>query len=125
MPGKNRIVLNGWGRNGKLMMMAAAWPYLMEKERRIVTQSIEGERMRENWEAGRRHGLDRVAQTYALICKPDKSLFHLPETSVTDICINSELPKGRYHDRIFTKDYAKKKKAKRRQQKQARRNSRK
>lgn len=121
MPGKNRIAINGFGRLGKLMMMATAWPYLMEKERRIVTQCIEGERMRENWEADRRHGLDRVAQTYALICKPDKSLFHLPETSVTDICINSELPKGRYHDRIFTKDYAKKKKAKRRQQKISRR----
>ena len=75
-------------------------------------------------EIDRLHGLDREAQkTYVLTRKPDNSYtIHLSESDVTDIVVDtSGLPNARYHDRIFPKDYAKKKKAKRRQQKQSRR----
>lgn len=67
-------------------------------------------------------GKDATGQkTYVLTRKPDNPLaIHLSESDVTDIVVDtSELP--RYHNRIFPKDYAKKKKAKCRQQKQSRR----
>ena len=118
-----KIALNGFGRLGKLAMMAQMWPYLMEGQRRMLTRSMKEQELREIEEADLRHGLDRKAQTYALICKPDNSyVFHLPESIVTDAVVDmSDLPDVRYHDRTFPKDYAKKKKAKRRQQKQSRR----
>ena len=104
--------------------MAQTWPYLMESQRRMMTQSMKEQERRDIEEINRLHGLDREAQkTYVLTRKPDNSYkIHLSEDDVTDIVVNtSELPKSRYHDRTFPKDYAKKKKAKRRQQKQSRR----
>jgi hypothetical protein len=118
-----KIPVNGYGRLGKLAMMATMWPYMMAEERRILTRAMNEKEQRELDEIDRRNGLDRNAQTYALIRKPDNSyMFHLPESAVTDVVVDtSDLPKERYHDRIFPKDYYKRKKAKRRQQKQARR----
>lgn len=44
------------------------------------------------------------------------------QTAIRDVYVDVlGLDKDRYHDRTFTRDYAKKKKAKRRQQRQARR----
>ena len=118
-----KIPVNGFGRIGKLAMMAQTWPYLLEGQRRMLTQSMKEQELREIEEADLRHVLDREAQTYVLTRKPDNSyVFHLPESAVTDAVVDtSDLPNARYHDRTFPKDYAKKKKAKRRQQKQARR----
>lgn len=118
-----KIPVNGFGRLGKLTMMAQTWPYLMEGQRRMLTRSMKEQELREIEEIDRRNGLDRETQTYALTRKPDNSyVFHLPESTVTDAVVDtSGLLNARYHDRIFPKDYAKKKKAKRRQQKQARR----
>ena len=118
-----KIPVNGFGRLGKLVMMAQAWPYLMEGQRRMLTRSMKEQELREIEEADLRHGLDRKAQTYALTRKSDNSyVFNPPESAVTDALVDtSGLPNARYHDRTFPKDYAKKKKVKRRQQKQARR----
>ena len=118
-----KIPVNGFGRLGKLSLMATAYPYLPEGQRRMLTQTMNEQELREIEEADRRHGLDRTAQTYALTRKPDDSyVFHSPESSVTDVLVDTlGLPNARYHDRTFPKDYAKKKKTKRRQQKQARR----
>ena len=118
-----KIPVNGFGRLGKLAMMAQTWPYLLEGQRRMLTQSMKVQELREMEETDLRHGLDRKAQTYALTRKPDNSyVFHPPESVVTDAVVDtSDLPNARYHNRTFPKDYAKKKKAKRCQQKQARR----
>ena len=119
-----KIPVNGFGRLGKMLAMAQTWPYLMESQRRMLTQSMEEQKLREIEEIDRRHGLDREAQTYALTRKPDNSyVFYPPESAVTDAVVDtSDLPNARYHNRTFPKDYAKKKKAKRRQQKPRRRN---
>lgn len=117
-----KIPVNEFGRLGKMLAMAQTWPYLMESQRRMMTQSMKEQDRRDIEEIDRLYGLDREAQkTYVLTRKPDNSLaIHLPESDVTDIVVDtSELP--RYHNRIFPKDYAKKKKAKCRQQKQSRR----
>ena len=121
-----KIPVNGFGRLGKMVMMAQAWPYLMEGQRRMLTRSMKEQEQRELDEIDRRHGLDREAQIYALIRKPDNSyVFHPPESAVTDAVVDtSDLPNARYHDRTFPKDYAKKKKAKRRMQKQSRKKKR-
>ena len=121
-----RIPVNGFGRLGKLVMMAQAWPYLLEGQRRMLTRSMKEQEQRELDEIDRRHGLDREAQTYVLTRKPDNSyVFHPPESAVTDAVVDtSDLPNARYHDRTFPKDYAKKKKAKRRMQKQSRKKKR-
>lgn len=119
-----KIPVNGFGRIGKMLAMAQTWPYLMESQRRLMTQSMKEHERRDIEEIDRLHGLDREAQkTYVLTHKPDNSYtIHLSESDVTDIVVNtSELPKARYHNRIIPKDYAKKKKAKRRMQKQSRR----
>ena len=118
-----KIPVNGFGQFGKLAMMAQTWPYLLECQRRMLTQSMNEQEQRKLDEIDRRHGLDREVQTYALTRKPDNSyVFHLPESAVTDAVVDtSDLPNARYHNRTFHKDYVKKKKAKRRQQKQARR----
>ena len=119
-----KIPVNGFGRLGKMLAMAQTWPYLMESQRRMMTQSMKEQERRDIEEIDRLHGLDREAQkTYVLTRKPDNSYkIHLSEDDVTDIVVNtSELPEARYHNRTFPKDYAKKKKAKRRQQKQSRR----
>ena len=118
-----KMPVNGFGRLGKLPLMATAWPYLLKDERRMLTQSMTVQELREMEEADLRHGLDRKAQTYTLTCKPDNSyVIHPPESAVTDTVVDmSGLPNARYHDRTFPKDYVKKKKHKRRQQKQARR----
>lgn len=118
-----KIPVNGFGRLGKMMMMAQAWPYLLAGQRRMLTQSMKEQELREIEEIGRRHGLDSEAQTYVLTRKSDNSyVFHLPESALTDAVVDtSGLPNARYHDRTFPKDYAKKKKARRRQQKQSRR----
>ena len=118
-----KIPVNGFGRIGRMAMMATTWPYLLQRAQRLVTQSIEAEELREMEEIDRRHGLVRESQTYTLTRHPDNSFtFYPKESAITDVCIDGKLPKQRYHDRTFPKDYAKKKKAKRRQQKQARRN---
>jgi len=106
-----------------MVMVAQAWPYLLAGQRKMLTQSMKEQELREIEEIDHRHGLDREAQTYALIRKPDNSyVFHPHDSVVTDAVVDtSGLPNARYHDRTFPKDYAKKKKAKRRQQKQARR----
>ena len=120
-----RIPLNGTGRLGRLAMIAPAWPFLMAGYRRALTNILEVERQREKDELDRLNGLDRTAQTYALIRQPDDSFkFKLPDSACCDVHIDGEIPKDRYHDRTFQKDYAKKKKAKRRQQKQGRKNRR-
>ena len=118
-----KIPVNGFGRLGKLAMMAQTWPYLLEGQRRMLTQNMKVQELREIEEIDRRNGLDRKAQTYALVRKPDNSyVFHLNDSVVTDAVVDtSDLPNARYHDRTFPKDYAEKKKAKRRQQKLARR----
>jgi glyceraldehyde-3-phosphate dehydrogenase/erythrose-4-phosphate dehydrogenase len=119
-----KIPVNGFGRIGKMLAMAQTWPYLMESQRRVMTQSMKEQERRDIEEIDRLHGSVPEAQkTYVLARKPDNSYtIHLSESDVTDIVVDtSELPKARYHDRIFPKDYAKKKKAKRRQQKQSRR----
>lgn len=119
-----KIPVNGFGRLGKMLAMAQTWPYLMESQRRMMTQSMKEQERRDIEEIDRLHGLDREAQkTYVLTRKPDNSyVIHLSESDVTDIVVDtSDLPNARYHNRIFSKDYAKKKKAKRRQQKQSRR----
>ena len=119
-----KIPVNGFGRLGKMLAMAQTWPYLMESQRRMMTQSMKEQERRDIEEIDRLHGSAREAQkTYVLTRKPDNSYaIHLSESDVTDIVVNtSELPEARYHNRIFPKYYAKKKKAKRRQQKQSRR----
>ena len=119
-----RIPVNGFGRLGKMLAIAQTWPYLMESQRRMMTQSMKEQERRDIEEINRLHGLDREAQkTYVLTRKPDNSYtIHLSESDVTDIIVDtSDLPNARYHNRIFPKDYAKKKKATRRQQKQSRR----
>lgn len=118
-----KIPVNGFGRLGKMLAMAQTWPYLMESQRRMMKQSMEEQERRDIEEIDRLHGLDREAQkTYVLTRKPDNSyVFHPSDSTVTDALVDtSGLPNARYHDRTFPKDYAKKKKAKRRQQKQAR-----
>lgn len=121
-----RIPLNGTGRLGRLAMMVTVWPYLMMTDaRRALTNILEVERQREKDELDRLHGIDRTAQTYALIRQPDDSFkFKLPDSACCDVHIDGGIPKDRYHDRTFPKDYTKKKKAKRRQQKQGRKNRR-
>lgn len=118
-----KIPVNGFGRLGKMLAMAQMWPYLMEGQRRMLTRSMKEQELREIEEIDRLNGLNRKAQTYALIRKPDNSyVFHPYDSVVTDAVVDtSGLPNARYHDRIFPKDYAKKKKAKRRRQNQARR----
>lgn len=118
-----KIPVNGFGRIGKLAMMAQTWPYLLEGQRRMLTQSMKVQELREIEEADLRHGLDRKAQTYVLTRKIDNSyVFHPHDSVVTDAVVDmSDLPNARYCNRTFPKDYVKKKKAKRRQQKQARR----
>mgnify|MGYP007012484145 CR=1 FL=1 len=118
-----KIPLNGTGRLGRLAMTAQAWSFLMAGYRRALTNILEVERQREEDELDRLHGLERTAQTYALIRQPDDSFkFKLPDSACCDVYIDGEIPKDRYHDRTFPKDYAKKKKAKRRHQKQGRKN---
>lgn len=120
-----RIPLNGTGRLGRLAMMTPAWPFLMAGERRALANILEVERQREKDELDRLHGIDRTARTYALIRQPDDSFkFKLPDSACCDVHIDGDIPKDRYHDRTFPKDYTKKKKAKRRQQKQGRKNRR-
>ena len=119
-----RIPLNGTGRLGRLAMIAPAWMFLMAGYRRVLTNILEVERQREKDELDRLHGLERTAQTYALIRQDDSFKFKLPDSACCDAHIDGEIPKDRYHDRTFPKDYAKKKKAKRRQQKQGRKNRR-
>ena len=121
-----KIPVNGYGRLGKLAMMASMWPCMTTEERRALTRAMNEKELRGLDEIDRRNGLDRDAQAYALIRKPDNSLlFHLTESAVTDVRFDGEMPKERYHDRTFPKDYYKRKKAKRRQQKQSRKRSRK
>ena len=118
-----KMPFNGFGRLGKLSLMATAWPYLQGGQRRMLTQSMKEQELRELDEIDRLHGLGREVQAYALTRKPDNSyVFHPPESAVTGAVVDtSDLPNARCHDRTFPKDYAKKKKAKRRQQKHARR----
>ena len=123
MPGKNRIALNGFGRIGRQLLMQTTIPYLPGLERRAMQNMLkEASRIDTVTSEQELTGLDRDEQRlYVLTRHADNSYtFHLPETDMTDVRINGELPKGRYHDRTFPKDYAKKKKAKRRAEKQSR-----
>lgn len=115
--------VNGFGRLGKLSLVATVWPYLLKDMRRMLMQNMKVQELREIEGTDLRHGLDRKAQTYAFICKPDNScVSHLHDSVVTDAVVDmSDLPNARYHNRTFPKNYIKKKKAKRRQQKQSRR----
>lgn len=98
------------------------FPYLLELQRRALMRIIKEKELRELEEIDRMHGKDREAQIYALTRMSDNTYkFNLPETTATDLHIDGEFPNERYHDRIFPKDYQKKKKARRRQQKLSRR----
>ena len=68
-----KIPVNGYGRLGKLAMVASMWPYMMAEERRALTRAMNEKELRELDEIDRRNGLGRDAQTYALIRKPDNS----------------------------------------------------
>lgn len=105
-----------------LMYKSGVWPAMLEEQRRMLMRNVEIQEQRELEEMERELGLDRQAQIYEVSCKPDNSfLYRMPDTAVTDTRIDEDIPKARYHDRVFPKDYTKKKKAKRRAQKQARR----
>lgn len=115
MPGK--IALNGFGRLGRLALMAQTAPLISQKADRVFKQGLESLKDAVA-DTDRRSGSLRMyptADIRDLSLKP-------PDSIVTDAVVDmSDLPNARYHNRTFPKDYAKKKKAKRRQQKQARR----
>lgn len=118
-----KIPLNGTGRLGRLAMMAPAYLCQNNNQCRILSRMIDEEQeLRKLGAAVHKNDLERNIQTYALTHSPDYMyMSKLPDSACCEVRINGELPKERYHDRTFPKDYAKKKKAKRRAQKQARR----
>lgn len=115
MPGK--IALNGFGRLARLALMAQTAPLISQKADRIFKQGLESlkEAVADT---------DRRSDKLRMYPTADIREISLgpPDPTVTDALVDtSGLPNARYHDRTFPKDYVKKKKAKRRQQKQARR----
>ena len=113
----HKIALNGFGRLGRLALMAQTLPLMPPGAKRVFEDGIESLKDVINEKDNRNVSL-RMYPT------PTSREFKLrpPESVVTDAVVDtSDIPNPRYHDRTFPKDYAKKKKAKRRQQKQARR----
>ena len=113
----HKIALNGFGRVGRLALMAQTLPLIPPGAKRVFEDGIESLKDVIN-EKDNRYVSLRMYPT------PTSREFKLrpPESVVTDAVVDtSDIPNPRYHDRTFPKDYYKKKKAKRRQQKQARR----
>ena len=113
----HKIALNGFGRLGRLALMAQTLPLMPPGEKRVFEDGIESLKDVINEKDNRNVSL-RLYPT------PTSREFELrpPESVVTDVVVDtSDIPNQRYHDRTFPKDYYKKKKTKRRQQKQARR----
>ena len=113
----HKIILNGFGRLGRLALMAQTLPLMPPGIKRVFEDGIESLKDVINEKDNRNASL-RMYPT------PTSWEFKLrpPESVVTDVVVDtSDIPNPRYHDRTFPKDYYKAKKAKRRQQKQARR----
>lgn len=113
----HKIALNGFGRLGRLALMAQTLPLMPPRAKRVFEDGIGSLKDVIN---------EKDNRNISLRMYPTENIreFELrpPESIVTDVMVDtSDLPNARYHDRTFPKDYAKKKKAKRRQQKQARR----
>lgn len=114
----NKIALNGFGRLGKLALMAQTLPLMPPQASKVFEEGLASLQDVVN-DADRRNMRIRMYPT------DDSKVFKLkPKTPPTDAFVDGDLPKERYHDRTFPKDYIKKKKAKRRNQNQARRRSR-
>ena len=112
----HKIALNGFGRLGRLALMAQTIPLMPPKARKVFEDGIESMKDAINDADERRRGL----RMYPTKIEREVKL-RPPESIVTDVMVDtSDLPKERYHDRILPKDYYKKKKAKRRQQKKSR-----
>lgn len=113
----HKIALNGFGRLGRLALMAQTLPLMPPGAKRVFENAIESLKDVINEKDNRNVSL-RMYPT------PTCMEFKLrpPESVVTDAVVDtSDIPNPRYHDRTFPKHYDKKKRAKRRQQKQARR----
>ena len=109
----HKIALNGFGRIGRLAIMAQTIPLMPPKARKVFEEGLKSLQDVID-DADRRNMRLRMFPT------DDAMVFvKKPEFAVTDVKVD-DMPKERYHDRIFSKDYLKKKKAKRRQQKQSR-----
>ena len=109
----HKIALNGFGRIGRLALMEQTILFAPPKAKRVFEEGLKSlQDVIDN--ADWRNMRLRMFPT------DDAMVFvKKPESSVTDFNVD-DMPKERYHDRIFSKDYFKKKKAKRRQQKQSR-----
>lgn len=117
----HKIALNGFGRLGRLALMAQTLPLMPPGAKRVFEDGIESLKDVINKKDNRNVSL-RMHPT------PTSREFKLrpPESVVTDVMVDtSDLPNARYHDRTFPKDCYKRKKAKRRQQKQSKKMSRK
>jgi len=117
----HKIALNGFGRLGRLALMAQTLPLMPPVAKRVFEDGIESLKDVINEKDNRNVSL-RMYPT------PTSREFKLrpPESVVTDAVVDtSGIPNPRYHDRTFPKDYYKRKKAKRRQQKQSKKRSRK
>lgn len=71
-----KIPVNGFGRIGKMLAMAQTWPYLMESQRRMMTQSMKEQELRDIEEINRLHGLDREAQKNLRSHSQTRQLLH-------------------------------------------------
>lgn len=109
----HKIALNGFGRLGKLAIMAQTIPLMPPKAREVFEEGIESLKEAINEADERRRGFRMFPTDDAMV------FVKKPEFAVTDVKVD-DMPKARYHSRIFSKDYFKKKKAKRRNQKQSR-----
>ena len=111
----HKIALNGFGRIGRLALMAQTIQFAPPKAKRVFEEGLKSlQDVIDN--------ADRRNMTLPIYPFPtdDAMVFvKKPESAVTDFNVD-DMPKERYHDRIFSKDYFKKKKAKRLQQKQSR-----
>ena len=117
----HKIALNGFGRVGRLALMAQTLPLMPPGAKRVFEDGIESLKDVINEKDNRNVSL-RMYPT------PTSREFKLrpPDSVVTDAVVDtSDLPNARYHDRTFPKDYYKRKKTKRRQQKQSKKRSRK
>ena len=115
-----KIALNGFGRLGRLALMAQTATLISQKADRVFKQGLNS--LKEVVA-----DTDRRSDSLRICPTADIREFSLkpPDPIVTDALVDMlGLPNSRYYDRTFPKDYAKKKKAKRRQQKQARRKNR-
>ena len=109
----HKIALNGFGRLGRLAIMAQTIPLMPPKARKVFEEGLKSLQDVID-DADRRNMRLRMFPT------DDARVFTKKlESSVTEVEVD-DMPKERYHDRRFSKDYFKKKKAKRRNQKQSR-----